>query len=223
MASRSRFTFDLEGTEGAAILLRGLDDLFDDMSEVFEGVIRPKPLRSLRVRMRGDLYSEFQRRAGTVEIVEEPWTLEGSVREAFENGGRNQYHRDRWEDLSSEPEYRGYKLALDAGDRMLIWDDADAPMYLTFIDPNDPDHHEVVDAEGFEWGSTRDYPRRLHEGGFFQEWDEVRPGPRRILPPPKEVGFRMAKGVQRAVVEMAKATGESPGEAVGRLRRFPRL
>lgn len=212
---------DLEGTSEAVQYIGLVSGALSDMTPIWEGLIRPVMLSQLKIRGAPDLYGIAQQSLGAVPLVEPRYTLEGSVAEAFANGGRNAYRSRAWRGYDAEPIYAAYKLEAGGGTRILLWDGSGDPLIDTFLDANHEDHVEITEPERMSWGSSRDYAADLHEGGFWQPWDKMRPDARPILPPAQPAGFRLAKGVQRMVVEMAKASGQSPGAVLAGMRDFP--
>lgn len=154
-------------------------------------------------------------------IVDEPFTLEGSVRDAFEKSGVSAYSSSPWEGYGNEPNYAAYKLARGGGTDILVWMGSRSPLSDTFTQKGNRDHVERVSARDFEWGSRRWYARRLNDGGFHQPWDDVRPGPRPIIKLSSRAGFHLAKGAQRIIVGRLKEAGISPGAALRGLRVYP--
>lgn len=214
------FSLQILGVEEATVGLGIMADAVVDMSWAFEGLIREQTLPELNPRFLPDDYGIAQMELGAVPIVERRWTLEGAVADAFFGNGVNAYYDQPWQGYENEPIYAEYKRNADGGDQVLIWADAEEPLLDTFF-RGDPDHVEDVTELGMQWGSLRDYARRLHMGGFWQDWDETRPDGREIIPPAGEVGFRLAKGVQRTLVTVLKASGQSPGAALAGMRGFP--
>lgn len=214
---------DVEGSEEITQWIGLVVGALEDMTPIWEGLIRPVMLSQLQIRGAPDMYGQAQQALGAVPLVEPRYTLEGSVAEAFDNGGRNAYRSGAWEGYDNEPIYAAYKLEAGGGVAILLWSGSASPLVDTFLDQRNDDHVETTEPDRMMWGSARDYASDLHEGGFYQPWDRIYPGPRPILPPTVEVGFRLTKGVQRMVVEMAKASGQRPGEVLGRLRSFPQL
>ena len=212
---------DLEGTSETVQYIGLLTGVLSDMTPIWEGFIRPVMLSQLNIRGAPDMYGVAQQSLGAVPLVEPRFTLEGSVAEAFSTGGTNAYRTRPWPGYDAEPIYAAYKLAAGGGAHILLWDGSGDPLIETFLDVGNRDHVEITDPERMSWGSSRDYAADLHEGGFWQPWDRMTPPPRPIMPPAQAAGFRMAKGVQRLVVEMAKASGQSPGAVIAGMRSFP--
>lgn len=214
---------DIEGTSEAVQYIGLVTGALSDMTPIWEGFIRPVMLSELQIRGAPDMYGTAQRSLGAVPLVEPRYTLEGSVAEAFDRGGRNAYRSRAWAGYESEPIYAAYKMSAGGGTRILLWDGSSDPLVETFLDARHVDHVEVTDAERMSWGSSRDYASDLHEGGFYQPWDRTYPAGRPIIPPAQPAGFRLAKGVQRMIVDMAKASGQRPGAVLAGMRSFPQL
>ncbi len=156
---------------------------------------------------------------GGKPIIPAEYTLEGSVRQAFDSGGTNKYSNSPWTAYGQEPVYAAMKLEEGGGAKVLVWEGSAKPLMDTFLNKNDPDHIEEVDNRGFVWGSKRPYAQRLHEGGFFQPWDNTNPTARPIIQLTDEAGIQIAKGAQRIIAEKIRKGGVP--EAFAALRNFP--
>lgn len=219
-------TVDSQGGRTALQVIGLTANLLRDWRPIWEGMIRPRPVGALKVRGAPDPYGLAQQGLGYVPFLEPKWTLEGSTADAFDGGGLNAYRDKAWQGYQSEPRYEAYKLGADGGTDVLLWKDAGDPLIDTLLTKSHPEHLESMTTTGMQWGTARWYAGRLHEGGFWQDWDEVRPEGRPIIPDREvaaEVGFRVAKAVQRVVVASAKAAGESPQGALAGMRQRPPL
>ncbi len=194
-------TIDVEGMPELTTVLSLVAEAFDEWQLLWEAFIRPT------------------RGPGGKPIIPAEYTLEGSVRAAFASGGRSKYSSSPWADYSNEPVYAQMKLEQGGGTRILIWDGSRRPLVDTFLNKGDSDHIEEVTKQGFVWGSSRPYAQRLHEGGFFQPWDDIEPPARPIIRLTSEAGVQLGKGVQRLVAEKIRRGGVP--EAFTALRAFP--
>lgn len=201
----SAFRMEVNGDRTLTRVLGVAASSVRDTAPVMEAIVNGKP-RAGRPRKR---------------LVDKKKSLSGAAVEAFKKGGRNPY-QGAWTGYAREPAYANMKRREGGGSKVGLWDGSQSPLWETFEEGN-PDNIADYDKQGFEFGSSRWYARKFHEGGehFLAHLGDGPQPAREIIPKANKLAAEIARGFQRQVMYDIEESGRDPSEAMDALRVEP--